>query len=115
MKIKEIALWLSVLLITIAALAGSYVMQLSGPVTALVWLSWAVSALVLFYFTEKGKAAYAFAQEAKSELDKVVWPTRQETTQTTLIVIAMVSITGFVLWGVDAGMMWAIGKITQLG
>ena len=56
-----------------------------------------------------------FAKEAKLELQKVVWPTRQETIQTTSIVMVMVAITGFVLWGIDSGMLWAIGKITHLG
>ncbi len=115
MKSKEILLWVAIIIITVAALVGTYSFNLSGPVIALLWLGWAIPALGLFYFTEKGKQIYAFAKEAKSELDKVVWPTRQETTQTTLIVVVMVSVTGFVLWGVDATMMWAIGKITQLG
>ena len=54
-------------------------------------------------------------KEAKIELQKVVWPTRQEAVQTTSIVMVMVTITGFVLWGIDSGMLWAIGKITHLG
>ncbi len=115
MKFKEILLWAALAVITLAVMIGTYFFSLSGPLLVLAWLGWAVPALVLFYFTRKGKQVFTFAQEAKTELDKVVWPSRQETTQTTLIVIAMVSITGFVLWGVDAAMMWAIGKITQLG
>ena len=53
--------------------------------------------------------------EAKAELLKVVWPTRQETIQTTSIVMIMVAVTGFILWGIDSGMMWVIAKITHLG
>jgi len=32
-----------------------------------------------------------------------------------MIVMAMVAVTGFVLWAIDMGMMWVIGKITHLG
>lgn len=65
--------------------------------------------------TSVGKQVFKFAQESKVELLKVVWPTRQETIQTTTIVIVMVTVTGFILWGVDSVMMWAIAKITHLG
>ncbi len=65
--------------------------------------------------TTAGKQVFKFAQESKVELLKVVWPTRQETIQTTTIVIVMVAVTGFILWGVDSVMMWAIAKITHLG
>ncbi|WBV68853.1 preprotein translocase subunit SecE [Legionella pneumophila] len=69
----------------------------------------------LGYLTTTGKRVFAFAQEAKVELLKVVWPTRQETIQTTTIVMVMVGLTGFILWGVDSIMMWAIAKLTHLG
>ena len=114
-KATDIASWIGVLLITVAALLATNYAKLAGPIVAMVWIVWFLLALTLAYFTEKGKQYFAFAKEAKSELEKVVWPNRQETTQTTLIVVVMVAITGVVLWGIDSGMTWAIGKITQLG
>ena len=43
---------------------------------------------------------------------KVVWPTRTETTQTTLIVIAMVVIMGLLLWLLDVLLFWLVRLIT---
>lgn len=103
------------LLITVAAIIATNYAKLAGPIVAMVWIVWFLLALTLAYFTETGKQYFAFAKEAKAELEKVVWPNRQETTQTTLIVVVMVAITGVVLWGIDSSMTWAIGKITQLG
>lgn len=114
-KLADVGLWLGVSLITIAAIAATYFAGLSGPVVAILWIVWLLLALGLAYFTEKGKSCFEFAKESKAELEKVVWPNKQETTQTTLIVIIMVAVTGVILWGVDSGMTWAIGKITQLG
>ncbi len=114
-KLLDIGLWLGVTIVTIAAMAATYYAGLSGPVVAIVWILWLVSSLALTYFTEKGKVCFEFAKESKAELEKVVWPNKQETTQTTLIVIIMVAVTGVILWGVDSGMTWAIGKVTQLG
>ena len=107
--------FVAIALITVAAFFGTYYFHFLGPIKALVWIGWLVMTLVFGYLTPQGKQAYLFAKDAKSELDKVVWPTRQETIQTTSIVMVMVTVTGFVLWGVDSGMMWAIGKITHLG
>ncbi len=115
LKLVDVASWFGIVLITIAALVATNFGGLAGPLVAMVWIVWLVLTLILAYFTEKGKTCYTFAKESKVELEKVVWPSKQETTQTTLIVIIMVAITGVVLWGVDSGMTWAIGKVTQLG
>ena len=115
MKFNELMAWLAVVLITVAAFFGTYYFQFSAPIKALIWIGWLVLTLVFSFFTAQGKQVFSFAKEAKLELQKVVWPTRQETIQTTSIVMIMVTITGFVLWGIDSGMLWAIGKITHLG
>ncbi|RMX00940.1 preprotein translocase subunit SecE [Legionella jordanis] len=115
MKLKEIALWFGILLITILAFFGTYYFDFSAPIKAIIWISWFILAAVLGFFTSKGKEVFAFAKSAKIELQKVVWPSRQETVQTTSIVMAMVAITGFVLWGIDSAMMWVIAKLTHLG
>ena len=115
LSFREILTWVAVLLVTTAAFAGTYYFHISGPIKAVVWIVWLVATLILGFFTSKGQQIFLFSKEAKVELQKVVWPNRQETIQTTTIVMAMVAITGFVLWGIDSGMMWAIGKITHLG
>jgi preprotein translocase subunit SecE len=112
---KDILGWVAVVLVTAAAFFCTYYYTLSGPIQALVWLAWFILAMFFAYLTSSGKQVFEFAQESKVELLKVVWPTRQETIQTTTIVIVMVALTGFILWGVDSVMMWAIAKITHLG
>ena len=107
--------WILMVFITVGAFLCTYYYTLSAPIQSMIWLGWLVLMLLLGYLTTKGKQIYEFALEAKIELLKVVWPTRQETVQTTTIVMVMVTLTGFILWGVDSVMMWAIAKITHLG
>ncbi len=114
-KTQDIFSWFAMVVITIAAFFCTYYYSFSGPIKAMLWLSWVVLILILGYLTTTGKLVFIFAQEAKVELLKVVWPTRQETIQTTTIVMAMVTLTGFILWGVDSVMMWTIAKLTHLG
>jgi len=107
--------WLAIALLTVVAFFGTYYFHFSGPIKALMWVGWLVLTLTAGFFTAQGRRFFIFAKEAKTEMQKVVWPSRQETIQTTSIVMIMVAITGFILWGIDSGMMWAIGKITHLG
>ena len=55
---------------------------------------------------------WRFLQETRGELRKVVWPTRRETVQTTLIVIVMALVSSLFLWGVDSMMLWIIKFLT---
>ncbi len=60
------------------------------------------------FTTDKGRAAWEFMRESRTELRKVVWPTRKETTQTTLVVIGVVILVAIFLWMVDGILSWAI-------
>lgn len=62
--------------------------------------------------TELGAEILEFVQGSRLELRKVVWPTRAETTQTTLIVIAMVVIMGVLLWLLDVLLFWLVRLVT---
>lgn len=57
--------------------------------------------VVLVYFTAAGKSLWGFFQDAKTEVRKVVWPTRTETIHTTLIVFVMVLVAALALWLLD--------------
>lgn len=57
----------------------------------------------------------AFAREARVELRKVIWPTRQETLQTTLVVLVMVVVVAIFLWLLDMLLLWAVNGLTGLG
>lgn len=61
--------------------------------------------------TSKGQALFSLTREARAEIRKVVWPTRQETTQTTLIVVAVVLVMALLLWGLDSLLGWLVSMI----
>lgn len=65
--------------------------------------------------TEAGKKVWVFALEAKQEVRKVVWPSREETMKTTLLVFCMVFIVGLILWILDMFLFWGIKIITGQG
>jgi preprotein translocase subunit SecE len=62
-----------------------------------------------------GRKLWRFASDARMEVRRVVWPTRQETLQTTLVVIIMVLILGIVLWLFDTLLMSILRLLTGYG
>jgi len=63
------------------------------------------------YQSDFGKLVYSYVTDSKIELKKVTWPTKQETTQTTLGVIFVVIVVGILLWLFDMLLGWAIGTL----
>jgi preprotein translocase subunit SecE len=62
-----------------------------------------------------GKAALSFGRSAALEVRKSVWPSRRETTQTTLIVMVMVMLVGVMLWLFDMFLAWAMKLLIGQG
>jgi preprotein translocase subunit SecE len=58
------------------------------------------------------KRFLVFVKEAKTELYKIVWPTRQEAIQSTLVIMAVVAIASLFLWGVDSALLWGMSFFT---
>ncbi len=65
--------------------------------------------------TGLGRSLWSFFGDTRTEVRKVVWPTRAETVQTTLAVMFLVVLMGFMLWGLDAFLFWAIRLLTGQG
>ena len=65
--------------------------------------------------TDAGRRLWQFSGDARNEVRKVVWPTRQETMQTTLVVIVMVLILGIILWLFDMMLMSILRFLTGQG
>ena len=63
------------------------------------------------YQSDFGKLVYTYVTDSKVEIKKVTWPTKQETTQTTLGVIFVVIVVGILLWLFDMLLGWAIGTL----
>ena len=52
--------------------------------------------------TEFGKGAVKLISDSRTEIAKVVWPSRGETTQMTIMVLVMILILALIFWGLDS-------------
>ena len=71
--------------------------------------------LLLMFTTQLGRDIWGFFLESKQEVRKVVWPTREETTRTTMLVFAMVFTVGLILWLLDMFLFWGVRLLTGQG
>ncbi|MGD0369837.1 MAG: preprotein translocase subunit SecE [Acidobacteriaceae bacterium] len=110
---KDTALMTLSVLVLLAGIVGFYWfdedalplrlgMVVGGLVVAggLLWISW------------YGREFRQFAQAARVELRKVVWPSREDTVRTTIMVIAFAIMMGLFFWILDMILTWMIRWLT---
>ena len=68
-------------------------------------------AVAIAVTTELGAGVVSFGRSATMEMRKTVWPTRKETTQTTLIVVVFVTFLGIVIWIIDSILRWIVTSL----
>lgn len=107
-KFDGIKWMLVVALIALIVVGNSYFSEISILYRVLAIVGISILALLIAWQTNKGIAFVDMAKKARIEIRKVVWPNRQETTQTTLLVLAAVFIVAFALWLIDLGLGWLI-------
>jgi preprotein translocase subunit SecE len=114
-KGKNIALWGLVFILLAATVVGNSVFaekSLLIRVVAVV-IAFAAAAVTALQ-TLQGKALLTFSRESIKEVRKVVWPTRQETIQTTLIIFAFTVVMGLFLFLIDGALIWLVELITGM-
>jgi preprotein translocase subunit SecE len=96
-----------VVALVVAALGGFYTLAAQGPIVQwLTLIGGLVAAVVVFLLSLPGRQLVAFGNDAWREVNKVVWPTRKESTQMTLYVFAFVVIMALFLWLTDKTLEW---------
>ncbi|MGF1694045.1 preprotein translocase subunit SecE [Vibrio lamellibrachiae] len=107
--------WILTFVLLAAAVVGNYLYgEMSVVIRAAGVVVLIAAALGVSATTTKGKAAIVFARESRMEVRKVVWPTRQETMQTALIVLAVCIVMALVLWGIDGIMVRLVAFVTGI-
>ncbi len=102
---------LSLVLISAGVVAFYKFSEYSQLYRVLGMVAIVISSLGIMMTTSIGRQSWAFAKESRLEVRKVVWPSRSETMQTTLMVFAMVIIVGLILWLLDMFLLWSVTSL----
>ena len=95
-------------LVAVAVVGNSYFSDQSLLYRVLGIVAIAAIAGLVALQTAKGASFWALVKGSRTEIRKVVWPTRQETVQTTMIVVAFVLVVALILWGLDSILGWLV-------
>lgn len=107
----DVVKWCVAWALVIAGISAyHYFEQFSAVYRALALVPVAAVTLFIAAKTSQGSAFWRLLNEAVIEARRVVWPTRQETVQTTLVVVAVVFVMSLILWGLDS----IFGKLISL-
>jgi preprotein translocase subunit SecE len=108
----DVLKWALVALLVVGGIFGnSYYSDISLAYRVPALLAGALAAIFIAVNTAKGAALWDVLKESIVEVRKVVWPSIQETHQTTLIVIIVVLLMAVILWGLDSLLGWTASLI----
>jgi preprotein translocase subunit SecE len=114
-KLDTLKLVIAVL-VAISTIAGFYVFSEHSFLLRLGGLVIGVAVSIgIALQTDKGRSLWIFFQDSQIEVRKVVWPTRQETLQTTMIVILVVIVVSIILWLLDMFLGWSVRSLMGQG
>ena len=105
------------LLSAVAAIVGGlysyyfFEFQVSLPLRVLMVLGGTGAGIAIAMTSTQGQRLWSFIQGARVEIRKVVWPTRQETTQTAIAVFVFTMIMGVFFWLLDSGLLWLTRRL----
>lgn len=108
----DLAKWLVVVALLVAATLGNHY-----AANASVWVRMGgivlacVLALGLAWTTAQGRSLVEMSKKSWAEAQRIVWPSKDETWQTTLIVLGVVLLSSLLLWGIDTLFGWGISAI----
>jgi preprotein translocase subunit SecE len=111
----KLKLWLAVLVLAAGIGAFYYFSDLSAFIRVLGVLAAGGASVAIVLKTAIGQEAWDFVLESRGEVRKVVWPTRAETIQSTLVVMGMVVVMAILMWFLDALLLWAVRLLTGPG
>ncbi len=83
-----------------------YYLEVSLPLRVLMVLGGLVLGIGIAMTSAQGLKLRAFIQGARVEIRKVVWPTKQETTQTAIAVFVFTLIMALFFWALDSILLY---------
>ncbi|UDG81201.1 Protein translocase subunit SecE [Candidatus Hartigia pinicola] len=111
----DVLKWIVIVIFLLISIVGNYYFRQYNPtlrtfsVVTLLTIASFIAAC-----TKKGKKTLVFLHEARIEIRKVIWPTRQEALQTTFIVAVVTTVMSLILWGLDGILVRLVSFIINL-
>jgi preprotein translocase subunit SecE len=99
-------LFIAAVVLTGGLFAYYWYLEWSQPLRVLMVLGGTIAGVGIAMTSTQGRRLWAFIQGSRIEIRKVVWPTKQETTQTAIAVFIFTLILALFFWGLDSFLLW---------
>lgn len=110
--LNKIKWLLSIILLAGAIVGFQYFAAFPMPARVAGLVVSVLVALGVACTTAQGRSALEFINSAKAEARKVVWPTKAETIQSTMVVVVMVLVASIFLWLLDSLLLYVMTLVT---
>jgi preprotein translocase subunit SecE len=88
-----------------------YEFELALPIRVLIVLAGTGIGIAIGMLSTQGQRLWHFIQGSRVEIRKVVWPTKQETTQTAIAVFVFTLVMMVFFWLLDSGLLWLTRRL----
>ncbi len=107
---------IKLLLAAVALVGGLYAYYYYEPSIAqalrvLMVLGGTIAGIGIAMTSVQGHRLWHFIQGSRVEIRKVIWPTKQETTQTAIAVFVFTLVMMLFFWMLDSGLLWLTQKL----
>ena len=92
-----------------------YFIEWALPLRVLLVLGSLAAGIIIAMTSAQGQRLWAFIQGSRVEIRKVVWPTKQETTQTAIAVFVFTLVMALFFWLLDSGLLWLTRTLVGTG
>ena len=97
---------LSISIFSAAIIGNSYYTEVAFLYRVLGVVALFIVATIILATTVFGRGAVSLMRESRTEMRRVVWPTRVETTQTFLMIFISILVLCILLWGLESLLSW---------
>jgi len=106
------------LIAAVALIGGLYAYyyfegNVAQALRVLMVLGGAIAGIGIAMTSTQGQRLWHFIQGSRVEIRKVVWPTKQETTQTAIAVFVFTLVMMLFFWGLDSGLLWLTRTLVE--
>lgn len=107
--------WLAILfLVSMMVAINVYFSSVSIAIRETGFIFLAVILLFISKTTIQGRLAWSFIKDSKNEMYRVVWSTRKETINTTMIIVTVVLIAALILWLLNSLFIYFVRTILSI-
>ncbi|MCF6776672.1 preprotein translocase subunit SecE [Thiotrichales bacterium 19X7-9] len=116
LKGKDGLIWIGIVfLLAISIVANSiYAEAIAMPIRIAGFIVLVIILMAISLLTRQGKSAWGFIRSARGEMRRVVWPTRQETVQTTVLIIGVVLVAALIMWLFDSLFLYIVRMVIAI-